>query len=240
MSPCYCPTAEPAQGMVATARRVGLEPLLYGVGQTIATNCSNAQGTDMLALLEQRREEFVLCVDCMDVAFVTGKAEIMSKFEEFGEGLVVSAEHDGITGLPKTKEKLHKMCLAEGGYHAQLNIGAWIGRRTYALHCFREAERLWRSRPEDPSYNYDVLPQWLMQMKALTGVGGVDVPQEGPRFALDWHAKLFQSMNKTDAVHMHGKLAHNNLTDTWPVLLHYNGDKSRGAFNAMVAYLTEG
>src|SRR3990167_2167934 len=230
MSPCYCPDATPADGMVATARRVGLEPHLYGVGQTIATNCANAQGTDMIALVESRPEKFILCVDCMDVAFLAGADEIMEKFLSFNTGLVVSAEMEGITGVRKTKEKLHRMCIAAGGYHPQLNIGAWIGEREYTLHCFREAERIERYRPEDPTYNYDVLPQWLMQMK---------VSGDGPEFALDWKCELFQSMNKAD-VTMEGKRARNNVTGTRPVLLHYNGDKTYGAYHEMVRQILEG
>src|SRR3990167_6592428 len=135
MSPCYCPDATPADGMVATAKRVGLNPFLYGVGQQIATNCSNAQGTDMLALMSQRTEKYIMCVDSMDVAFLAGEQEILDKFLSFNCGLVMSTEMDGISGLRETKRKLHEMCNAAGGYHPQLNIGAWIGERVYALHC---------------------------------------------------------------------------------------------------------
>lgn len=236
MSPCYCPDATPADGMVATARRVGLEPHLYGVGQTIATNCANAQGTDMIALVESRPEKYILCVDCMDVAFLAGADEIMEKFLSFNTGLVVSAEMEGITGVRKTKEKLHRMCIAAGGYHPQLNIGAWIGEREYTLHAFREAERIYRPQPED-SYNYDVLPQWLMQMKAKTGVGGVDLEggDTGPEFELDWSCVLFQSMNKASLEwDSTGKRMRNLVTGTMPVLLHYNGDKTYGAHREMV------
>lgn len=227
MSPCYCPDATPADGMMATARRVGLEPYLYGVGQTIATNCSNAQGTDMLALIESRTEDYILCVDSMDIAFLAGEAEIMEKFHSFNSGLVVSTEREGIAGLRKTKQRLHEMCLAAGGCHPQLNIGAWIGERKYALHCFREAERIWRPKPEDPTYNYDVLPQWLMEMKAWG---------EGPEFALDIKCVLFQSMNQADTS-MEGKRVRNNVTGTLPILLHYNGDKTYAAHREMVERL---
>ena len=237
MSPCYCPTDEPARGLVETARRVGIEVLLYGVGQQIATNCSNAQGTDMLALMEQRPEEHIMCVDCMDVALLAGVDEIMSKFEAMNTGLVISAERDGITGVRKTEARLADMCIADGGYHAQLNIGGWIGDRKYALHVFKEAERLYRPIPED-SYNYDVLPQWLMQMKAQLGVGGEPGPA-GPEFKLDWHCKLFQSMNKAGGVEWHDKRVHNTVTGTWPVMIHYNGDKSYAAYHEIVRFILE-
>ncbi len=235
MSPCYCPDASPADGMMATARRVGLEPHLYGVGQTINTNCSNAQGTDMLALIESRTEDYILCVDCMDIAFLAGENEIMEKFRLFRSDLVISTEADGISGLANTKTKLHQMCIESGGYHPQLNIGAWIGRREYALHVFREAERLWRHRPEDASYNYDVLPQWLMQMKSGIGPGGEYVGPEGPEFALDWKDVLFQSMNKAETEWMpNSRRIWNTVTNTLPILLHYNGDKTYAAHREMV------
>ena len=224
MSPCYCPTAEPADGMMATAHRVGLSPHLYVVGKVIATNCSNAQGTDMLALIESRTEEYIMCVDSMDIAFLAGEAEIMEKFHSFNSGLVVSTELEGISGLRKTKQRLHEMCIAAGGYHPQLNIGAWIGERKYALHCFTESERIWRPKPEDPNYNYDVLPQWLMEMKAWG---------EGPEFVLDIKCVLFQSMNHADTS-MEGKRVRNNVTGTLPILLHYNGDKTYAAHREMV------
>ena len=241
MSPCYCPDATPADGLMATARRVGLEPHLYGVGKQIATNCSNAQGTDMLALMEQRAEKYIMCVDSMDVAFLAGEQEIMEKFLAFDSGLVVSAEKEGICGVRKTKQRLHEMCLEAGGYHPHLNMGGWIGEREYALHVFKEAERLYQPIPED-SYNYDVLPQWLMQMKARMGVGGEPGPR-GPAFELDWHAVLFQSMNQTadeltwDAS---AKRMYNEVTGTMPVLLHYNGDKTYGAYHKMVRRILEG
>ena len=241
MSPCYCPDATPAAGMVATAWRVGLEPHLYGVGQQIAANCSNAQGTDMLTLIESRNESHIMCVDSMDVAFLAGEQEIMEKFLAFKSGLVVSAERDGIAGLVKTKQRLHEMCLAAGGYHAHLNMGGWIGERLYALHVFKEAERLYRPIPED-SYNYDVLPQWLMQMQTRMGVAGEPGP-EGPAFELDWQAAMFQSMNQTageltwDA---QTKRMRNTVTGTLPVLLHYNGDKTYGAYREMVRRILEG
>ncbi len=241
MSPCYCPDASPADGLMATARRVGLEPHLYGVGLTIATNCSNAQGTDMLALIESRTESHIMCVDSMDVAFLAGEQEIMDKFLPFNCGLVVSAEREGIAGLVKTKQRLYEMCLAAGGYHPHLNMGGWIGEREYALHVFKEAERLYRPIPED-SYNYDVLPQWLMQMKACMGVNGVPGP-EGPEFELDCQAELFQSMNQTVGEltwDEQTKRMWNTMTGTWPVLLHYNGDKTYGAYHEMVRQIMEG
>jgi hypothetical protein len=241
MSPCYCPDATPADGLMATARRVGLEPHLYGVGQQITTNCSNAQGTDMLALMEQRTESHIMCVDSMDMAFLAGEQEIMDKFLAFKSGLVMSGERDGIAGLIKTKQRLHEMCLAARGYHSHLNIGGWIGERAYAVHVFKEAERLYRPIPED-SYNYDVLPQWLMQMKARMGVGGEPGP-EGPTFELDWQAALFQSMNQTAGELVWDaqmKRMHNMVTGTLPVLLHYNGDKTYRAYREMVRQITEG
>ena len=190
----------------------------------------------MIALMESRSERYIMCVDCMDVAWLAGEDEIMEKFIGFSSGLVVSTEMEGITGVRKTKEKLHRMCIAAGGYHPQLNIGAWIGEREYALHCFREAERIYRPQPED-SYNYDVLPQWLMQMKAKTGVGAIEIEggDTGPEFELDWKCVLFQSMNKADLEWDDtSKRMRNSITGTMPVLLHYNGDKTYGAHREMV------
>ncbi len=57
MSPCYCPDATPADGMVATAKRVGLNPYLYGVGQTIANPVLRVVDLNSLTLMEERLHE---------------------------------------------------------------------------------------------------------------------------------------------------------------------------------------
>jgi hypothetical protein len=46
-------------------------------------------------------------------------------------------------------------------------------------------------------------------------------------------------MNLSDPAHtvLEGKRVHNLITDTWPVALHYNGDKSLKPYGAMVERL---
>ena len=161
-----------------------------------------------------------MCVDAFDVAFVAGEDEIMEKFRRFNHGLVMSTEHDGLCGLEVTQAELGLQCQAVGGYMPNLNMGGWIGERKYVLHVFAEAERVRRPRPVNPSYNYDVLIQWLMEMKAF---GGGD----GAAFDADWHCAIFQSMNKADVMwDADGKRLTNTVTRTKPCVLHYNGDKS--------------
>lgn len=228
LSPCY--SAEQGQGMVATAKRVGLSPVLYDQGVLCDGHGGNIQYYHLLPILEQRQETHVLVTDCSDVAFLTGEDEILDKFKAFNSGFLVSAEADGCTGLTKTKVKLHEMALAENCYHPQINVGLWVGEREYALHVLKECRRLWVDRPEDPNYSYDSHWQWLSMMKAWGG---------GPEFDIDWHCVLFQSMNKAGGLEWDGKRLVNTLTGTRPVALHYNGDKTRVAYHETVSRLME-
>lgn len=219
-----------AERMIATARRVGIDPMLYGLDSHHAHG-KDYQGSDIVKILTERTDaEYVMGVDAYDVAFLCGEEEILEKLWGFGYPFVVSAERDGVTGIRRTKGRLQEMCDLDGGYHAQLNIGGWIGRRDYALLCFNEAERLYASRPEDPNYSYDNHFQYLAMMRAWGGMA----------FHIDWHCKIFQSMAANPTVEMVEKRAFNSTTKTWPAVLHYNGDPTRQAYGGMVKYLLEG
>lgn len=226
------PTANPAhaEGMLATARRVGLEPVLYGLTSN-HPHGKDYQGTDIVSLLKERTDaEVVMGVDAPDVAFLAGEAEILDKFSQFGNPFVMSAEREGVRGLDRTQEEIHRQCIAAGGYFAQPNIGCWIGEREYTLRCFNEAQRLYEGHFDDPEhpYSYDNHYQWLAMMKAWGGLP----------FEIDWHCLIFQSMNQAHlAVVEDGKRVFNKVTGTSPSVLHYNGDPTRGAFNKMVARL---
>jgi len=222
------PTANPAfaEKMIATARRVGIEPMLYGLNSN-HPHGKDYQGTDIVNILTERTDaEYVMGVDAPDVAFVGGEAEILAKLALFRFPLVISAEHDGVRGIDRLQEELDRQCRVDGGYFAQMNIGAWVGQRDYALAVFNEAERLYKDRPENPDYNYDNHFQYLAMMKAWGGT---------PEFHIDTHCEIFQSMNKAK-VHYDAKLKRvlNSVTGSLPPVLHFNGDPSREAYTAMV------
>jgi len=165
-----------------------------------------------------------LACDCVDVAFLAGEDEIMEKFITFDTGMVVSAEKDALCGMNATSDILAQ----RGGYFHNLNIGLWIGERKYAIHCLKESMRLYRDKPELPHYNIESPQAWMGLMLANGG---------GPEFELDRNCVLFQSMNlgtKSADVVMEGARAHNLVTNTYPVALHYNGDKSLMAYKEMV------
>jgi hypothetical protein len=206
------PTGHPpfAERMIATARRVGIEPMLYGLNSN-HPHGKDYQGTDIVNILTERTDaDYVMGVDAPDVAFVGGEEEILAKLNTFHFPFVVSAEHDGVRGIDRLQEELHRQCINDGGYFPQMNIGAWIGQREYALKCFNEAERLYKDRPENPDYNYDNHFQYLAMMKAWGGMP----------FQIDWHCVIFQSMNKANT--------------KWLPEIHFNGDPTREAYGAMV------
>src|SRR5438876_243327 len=90
------PNEELAKGMLQTARRVGLDPIIYGQNAR-STHGSDYQGTDIVQLLRERTDaQYVLGVDAFDVAFLAGEDEIMSKVSEFQHPFILSAEHDGV------------------------------------------------------------------------------------------------------------------------------------------------
>ena len=234
ISPCYAPDDSKAQDMLSTAHRVGLAPVLYGVGRNPHPHGKDSQGTEFVKLLTEHTEaEVVMGVDAFDVAFLGGEAEILTKFKAFKNPFVMSAEREGVRGLDRTQVAIHEQCIAAGGFFAQPNIGCWIGERAYALECFNEAQRLYEGTLDDPEhpYSYDNHFQWLAMMKAWGG---------GPAFDIDWHCVLFQSMNQAHtAVEPDGKRVYNKATGTMPPVIHYNGDPTRGAFREMVRHLME-
>ncbi len=214
--------------MQATARRLGLNLLVFGLGRQIDCHNTNAQSFDLIEVLEGRTEDHVLICDCVDVAFLAPEDEIVEKFKSFNAGMVVSGEKDALCGMPKTGTKMHE--INAPGYFTNLNIGLWMGERKYATHCLGESMRLYRHNPEDPTYVPDSPQAWMALMMAWGG---------GPEFTLDKNCVLFQSMGLWGAgdVVSDGKRVHNLVTDTWPIALHYNGDKSYGAYRAKVAEL---
>lgn len=219
------PTANPvfAERMVATARRVGIEPLLYGLTSN-HPHGKDYQGTDIVKILTERTDaEFVMGVDAPDVALLADEGEILGRFEMFQHPFVVSAEKEGVRGIDRLQEELQRQCDAAGGFHAQLNIGCWIGRRDYALACFNEAERMYKDRPENPDYNYDNHFQYLAMMKAWGGM----------EFHLDMHSFIFQSMGSANCI-WEGKRLFNVDTQNWPPVLHFNGDPTRGKYGEAV------
>ena len=232
ISPCYYPDIAPAEGLLATARRVGLEPVLYGMGSVPHPHGKDSQGSEVVKILQDFNAEIVMCVDCADVAFLAGADEILEKFHDFDYPFVMSAEREGVRGLQNTQVEIHKQCIAAGGYFPQPNIGCWIGEREYTLKCFKEAQRRYEGVEDDPEhpYSYDNHYQWLSMMKAWGGLP----------FDIDWHCKLFQSMNQAHlAVETQGKRVFNKVTGTYPSVIHYNGDPTRGAYREMVKHLLE-
>ena len=217
-------TNEQAELMVRTARRVGIEPLLYG--QHLShTHGKDYQGTAIVEILQQRTDaEFVMGVDAYDVAFLVGEEEILYKFNMFAYPFVMSVERTGVGGLVNTKNKLMEFAIERGMPFAQPNIGGWIGKREYVLHCFNEAERLYKDHPEDPNYNYDNHYQWLAMMKAWGG----------SEFSLDYEANIFQSMDQAEVSELTNGRVFNKVTLSSPCILHYHGDPTR------VGYVTTG
>lgn len=249
-SPAYYRTLEDqwewSGRMQETARRVGLDVLVYGLGRQIDCHNTNAQSWDLIELLEGRTEKYVLVCDCVDVAFLAGEEEIVEKFESFNSGMVVSAEKDAISGMARTGGELGKY----RGYFTNLNIGLWMGERKYAMHCLSESMRLYRHNPETKECWPDSPQAWMGYMLAWGGRDPASVPEDirhlccdgaaVPKFELDRDCVLFQSMNlgtNGGDVTVQGKRVVNWATGTRPVALHYNGDKSYVAYREMVGRL---
>ncbi len=229
ISRCYFPASElEAQTghMMATARRVGLEPLRFGVNETQSTHGGSGEGPGALAALESITEDVVLCCDSADVAFLANEREILDKFEQMDSDFIVSGERNALHQMEKSSAVLQSY----PGYFKEINVGLWIGTRTHAITVLSEAIR--RFRYHDDTHGQDTLQTWLPLMYAAG---------DGPKFEIDRDCVLFQSMNAIHPpdIQMEGKRAHNVVTNTWPVALHYNGDKSRGSYFEMVERLLQ-
>jgi len=244
-SPAYYHTLEDQQAwsgrMVATGRKVGLDPLVYGLGKQIDCHNTNAQSTDLIELLEGRTESHVLVCDCVDVAFLAPEEEIMAKFESFHAGMVVSTEKDCLSGMRETGAELDRNY---EGYFKHLNIGLWIGEREYAIHCLKESMRLYKYNPEDRECWPDSPQAWMGYMYAWSHKDPDKVPEHvrhlaglhGPQFDLDRNCVLFQSMNlegRAVDIVMDGARIRNTATGTMPIAVHYNGDKSYVGYSEM-------
>src|SRR5262252_2932772 len=105
------PTAsnEQAELMVRTARRVGIEPMLYGQSCR-HPHGKDYQGTEIVRILSERTEEYVMGVDAYDVAFLAGEGEILENLSKFNHPFVMSCERTGVGGLVKTKNELARQC----------------------------------------------------------------------------------------------------------------------------------
>jgi len=233
LSPAY--NYEQASLMIQTANRVGLEPRLYDIGVLTDGHAGNIQYYDLLPILKNEvKTNYVLLTDAADVAFLAGEEEIIDQFRWFPQSFVVSAEREGCAGLNRTRERLHQMCIAANGYLPQINVGLWIATTQYAIEVLEKVRELWFSRPEDPDYSYNSHWQWLSMSKAW-GLSGVD-----PEFDIDWHCRLFQSMSNTNGdveYVIPDRRVHNKVTDTWPIAVHFNGDKTLGAYRSFVGRL---
>jgi len=185
------------------------------------------QGTEIVRILTERTEEYVISVDAYDVAWLAGEGEVLDKLHKFNHPFVMSCERTGVGGLVKTKNELARQCWDSGGLLPQPNIGGWVGRRDYVLHCFNEAQRLYEANPEDPNYNYDNHYQWLAMMKAWGGA----------EFCLDWNCEIFHSMDQTEWEWMDGNRIVNKTTSTIPCIAHFHGDPTRVAYREMCARL---
>jgi hypothetical protein len=228
ISRCYFPPQEVelfSGHMMATARRVGLEPLRFGIGEQMSTHGGSGEGPGALAVLESRTEEVVLCCDSMDVAFLAGEEEILEKFSHMNSDFVVSGEMCALHNMEKSSARLQLY----PGYFKEINVGLWIGKRTHAIEVLRYA--IDHYRYHDDTHGQDTLQTWLPLMYVEGG---------GPEFEIDRDCYLFQSMNRVhlgDFVFKNKRMV-NIVTGSYPVALHYNGDKSRSSYFEMVKRLT--
>lgn len=221
ISPCYFPDTTPADLMVETARRNGIEPLLYGVGGVMEPHCGNIQGTDVIQLLEGRTEQYVMAVDCLDVAILDTAEEILRRFSKLNSGMLYCAERECWPYCEETWKRLDSY----DGYHKALNAGAWIGDRAYALHCIKEAIRLYRHNPAPGAADVDGMQPWMTNLFVYGGIAKIDI---------DRNCHIFQSMNlnvpANQVIRFDAGQVTNMTTGTSPAVLHFNGDKSRGYY----------
>lgn len=210
ISPCHYPDESRASLMVASARRHNLQPLLYGVGTAAwSAHGGQEQGVEVIPLLQDRSEDYVLATDCNDVLFLAGEAEIMEKFLALQSKLVVSSE----SGLHPRNDELYEGLRMRPGHHKYVNIGLWMGERQHAIDTMRCAIERYRYKTPD---GLDSPQGWFM-WGLLQGT--LD-------FKLDSECVLFQSMAGWAPKHVkvEGGRVHNTATGTTPVAVHFNGN----------------
>ncbi len=230
---CYFPPGEVetyAGDMMASARRLGMEARPFGVGEVMSTHGGSGEGPGAIQALSMCDAEFVLCCDCMDVALLADADEIVNKFLAFGSDFVVSTEKAALRCMEPTSEVLQKY----KGYNKEVNVGLWIGRRTHAIEVLEYATDTYRY--SERTSGQDTLQTWLPLMYADRVTG---VTTDSPEFELDRDCVLFQSMAGVSPADIlwRDKRACNVSTGTWPVAIHYNGNKDRTEYKALVARL---
>lgn len=226
---CYFPPdyVETAAGkMMSTARRIGLEPKPFGIGETQSTHGGSGEGPGAIQALQESDAEYVLCCDCADVAFLATQEEIMEKFLSFRMDFVVSTERCALRLMEPTSKVLNRF----PGYQKEVNVGLWIGKRTHAIDVIQYA--IDHYRYHDDTHGQDTLQTWLPLMY---------VSGNGPEFELDRNCVLFQSMaGVAPGVVNYDPNTHrvtNGVTGTAPCAIHFNGDKSLVAYTEFVGEL---
>jgi len=212
VSPCFYPTEEPAAHLRNSCRRMGLDLLLYGVGQPFHAHGADAQVAKLVPVLEGLDDEYVVVTDCRDTLFLAGEVELMDEFRHYRTDLVMSAEKGC---WPPEPEVVHGMPKTSLGYN-YINAGQYMGKRKYILTCLHHLLSQYRK-----GGGLDNSQAWW-PLALLRGE--LD-------FALDSKCRIFQTMSSGetyDLIPDRRILFH--LTGACPCSVHFNGSQDRTAY----------
>lgn len=201
---CFYSTDEPAAHLIRSARKNGLEPLVYGLGKPFHAHGADAQVVQLIPVLEALADDIVCITDCRDSLILAGEAEILRTFEEFKARLVMSTEKGC---WPPEDEVLHGMAHSPLGYDF-INAGQYIGERVYIIECLKFlVEKYRRGRGLDNSQAW-----WPLALirKELD-------------FSLDKECHLFQSMSSGETYTISKARVSIPQTSYRPCSLHFNG-----------------
>lgn len=136
--------------------------------------------------LEQVTSDYVMALDADDVLVVAGAREILDAFRSFDCDIVFSAEKNNWPRIPFLSN--FEESIAESAYR-YLNSGAWIGKtdacRRFYGDCLRED-------------NGDIVAVHTMEavFRDDQGVIRKTFQRYHPAARLDYHCRLFQSLNQ--------------------------------------------
>ena len=205
-APAYWPTEEMARSKawlyLASAKKFGAEPKLYGVGSTYYRGEVPMRLDGQIEFLKQYVDEYthVLFSDAWDVIFTAPLAEIVEKYTAFGRPeCLIGGAIQNLNAHPDNK------------YDEYFDMTKPYPYATTAMYIAEIPYVIDRFSRMDKSCTHDQTPAFI---------GGWIEGWFRPE--IDYQCFLFQ--DKTDNCELRNGRVYNTKTGTWPSMLHVSGD----------------
>lgn len=195
--------------LIDSCKNYSLNLHLYGQGEPWP-GLLNGKIINLRREIERLPTDYVLVCDASDAFFVGGEDSILSRFIEMQAPVVISAE---------------KRCWPQSSlasYFPQvdtpwkyLNSGGYIGRKWDVVNLLRYLEAMTVDESMFRSRDWDV-DQFRLSLVYIDSISSIK---------LDTRCEIFQTMGDLakDEISWKGGFCRNLVTNTFPLVVHYNG-----------------